>query len=368
MQAPPSAAPAAHRRWFILDAIGPFFRGYDRHRINWSKVPFPHLDRDGCVDRARFPVIREDVRRLCEHAARHGFDAVSVDDLAHLAGHAAYPPDLRARIEAYREEYARTFDRIDSDRLVLSMKHGESDFFRYLAVNKQFFRGRHLRLVELQARHEYEGAGAFPSFIGGDYERCRNQLRAAPHLAGAIVWCRTDGWMRFRRLTFVERSPVWNEINTWVSVRLFRDGVTAAEAVESWRQAYAPHLDGARLLRLLRLSEEGVAELLYVDDFARQKFFFRRLRVPPLLSVFWDHVIVNHAMRQLLRCYVADGEAKILQARQALEKIAEMRRLVDRLFTIRLLGWIYPLLRRRGGGVLPEFSRRQAMGIDTVFK
>ncbi len=354
-----------------------------------------------------------------------------------------------------RETFASTFADLRSDRLILSMKYGESDFFRYLPLNKQFFRGHHPRLVELQARREYEGAGEYPSFIGGDYEYYRNRLREAPHLTGAMIWCQTGGWTRFRRLTFGKNSSLWNEINTWVSVRLFRDGVTASEAVESWRIACAPQLDGARLLRLLRLSEEVVSELLYIDDFARQKIFFRRLRVPPLLSVFWDHVLVNHPMRQLMRCFVTEGEAKVLQAQRALEKIREMQRLaaelglpgrdfefmydtfavlaaareyyfrdyspelaarltqlraeyrkrhamrysihldfhpvnmkrarlqkflkvlfrqkrgyrlIDRLFTIRLLGWIYPLLRRRSGRLMPEFSKHQAMGVDALFR
>jgi hypothetical protein len=28
---------------FLIDAIGPFFRGYVRSRVNWSKIPFMHL-------------------------------------------------------------------------------------------------------------------------------------------------------------------------------------------------------------------------------------------------------------------------------------------------------------------------------------
>lgn len=566
---------------YLLDAIGPFFRDGPATRLNWSKIPFPHLERQGRVDRDRFARIRDDFARLCDQAARYGFNALSLDDLAHLADHPAYPRRLRERLADYREEYARlfaiaaerglqvylttdlmffnetldrelgrdharilaflrhhlhelftrhpgvaglitrigeadgldvegdfhsrltirsprdarrylrhllpvfdqhrrrwifrtwsvgayrigdliwnrvtfrrTFEGITSPNLVVSMKYGESDFFRFLPLNRQFFRSRLPCLVELQARREYEGAGQFPAFIGADYERFRNQLREAPHLAGVMVWCQTGGWTRFRRLTFGADSSLWNEINTWVSVHLFRDQATAADAVESWRRTCAPHLDGPRLLRLLRLSEEVICELLYIDDFARQKVFFRRLRVPPLLSVFWDHVLVNHPMRQFLRCFVREGEEKILQGQRALEKIREMQRLaaelglpdgdltfmydtfavlaaarayyfrefcpaivdeltrlrdsyrarhpvrysihldfrpvqlkrerlrwilkvlfrrqrgyrlVDRLFTIRLLGWLYPLLRGRAR-ILPDFSRKQAMGIDAVFK
>ena len=566
----------------IVDGLAPFFREAKGARINWSKIPFADLESGGSPDRALLGRIREDFRHFCGEAVRYGFNAITLDDLAHLTDHPNYPPALRAKIAVYQDEFARLFEiaaahglgvfittdimfhragdqaprfgrfnamasalehaltqlftrfptlaglvsrigetdgvdvqddfrsRLDirnarqarrlllrllplfeqhqrwwifrtwsvgayrigdliwnrttfraafsgltSPRLILSMKYGESDFFRYLPLNRHFFRTQLPCLVELQARREYEGAGEYPSFIGGDYEHYRDHLRQAPHLAGAMVWCQTGGWMRFRRLTFGATSSRWNEINTWVTARLFRDGVTAAEAVEYWRQAVAPQLDGVRLLRLLRLSEEVVGELLYMDEFARQKLFFRRLRVPPLLSVYWDHVMVNHPMRQFLRCFVRDGDRLILQGRRALEKIREMQelaagtdlpagdlafmydtfellavareyyfgdfspelaerlvelrkayracypsrysvhldfrplnlthhrlgtmlrilfrrqrgyRLIDRLFTIRILGWLYPLLRRRSNRMVPSFANQQAMGLDSIFK
>ena len=56
------------------------------------------------------------------------------------------------------------------------MKHGESDFFRYLPLNRSFFRVKQRKLLELQARREYEGAGEYPSFIGWDCERFAEEL------------------------------------------------------------------------------------------------------------------------------------------------------------------------------------------------
>jgi len=567
---------------FILDAIGPFFRHAPPGRINWSKIPFSHLEHNGVVNRERFVEIRRDFKTVCEKAVEFGFNAISLDDLAHLTDHPAYSADLHARIRAYQEEYSilfniavelglhiyittdimyfnatlekelghrhsgiarflgqsidelfrrfpqvtgiisrigetdgldvegdfrsqltirnprqarqfltsilpvfekhdrhwifrtwsvgayrigdliwnrdtlqKTFDRIQSRHLTLSIKHGESDFFRYLPVNKQFFRGELSKIIELQARREYEGAGEYPSFIGFDYEKYRDQLREAKHMAGAMVWCQTGGWTRFRRLSFLDPGAVWNEINTWVAIRLFRDGVSAEQAIESWRQRYAPAMDPAKLLQFLQLSDSVVQRLLYVEEFARQKIFFRRLRIPTQLSVFWDHILINHSMRQVLRCFVTDGEVAIKQAHQSLRELAEMKqlaadlklpvddiifmhdtfevlaaareyyfrefspeivarltslrteyrarypvrysihldfkpvriksrrlrgylkilfrnkrgyRLIDRIFTVRILSWLYPLLKRMGFRFLPEFSDKQAMGIDTLFK
>jgi hypothetical protein len=270
-----------------------------------------------------------------------------------------------------------------------------------------------------------------------------------------MVWCQTGGWIRFRRLTFLDREALWNEINTWTAIRIIKDGSDANAAIASWCRRFAPEMNSAELLHFLQLSSEVVTNLLYVDEYARRKVFFRRLRVPPLLTVFWDHVIINHSMRQLLRCFVNDGEAVIARGRDSLTKIDEMRnlaerlrlpvkdidfmrdtfaifavareyyfgeytptlaarlrsmrddyrnrhatrysvqldfnpvkiktrrlrfylkllfrdkrgyRLLDRIFTIRILGWVYPVLTRAGLKFLPDFSRKQAMGIDSVFK
>lgn len=569
-------------RIYILDAIGPFFRDLPPGRINWSKIPFAHLENQGRVRREIFAKVREDFRTVCENAAAYGFNAISVDDLAHLHDHPTYPGDLRERIRDYQQEFRalftiavecglsiyittdimfyhpsieascgrdptrlrarmveaiddvfahfpmvsgvisrigesdgldvegdflsrltirsprqarkwvkallpvfeshrrrwifRTwsvgayrvgdliwnrdtlrsiFEGIDSPWLTLSMKHGESDFFRHLPVSVQFHRGSLPRLVELQARREYEGAGEYPSFIGPEIERFRDELRHVPTIAGAMVWCQTGGWIRFRRLTFLEPAGVWNAINTWVAIRVMKDGYSAAEAVEGWRRRCAPHLDAHMLWRLLMLSSDVVTRLLYIEEFARKKVYFRRLRIPPLLAVFWDHVLINHGMRQIMRCFVTDGEAVVKSGETALKQLEEMitlaeqlplrpedlvfmrdtfrilalareyyfrdfspeivvrlekareqyraqyatrysihldfrplairtsrlrwylgilfreqrgYRLIDRIFTIRILGWIYPLLQKVGVSFLPAFSRKQAMGIDSLFK
>jgi hypothetical protein len=95
---------------YILDAIGPFFRAAPPGRVNWSKIPFAGLERDGLVRRDLFPRIREDFRLICEQAAAAGFNALSIDDLAHLHDHPTYPAPLREKIRVYREEFAALFD------------------------------------------------------------------------------------------------------------------------------------------------------------------------------------------------------------------------------------------------------------------
>jgi hypothetical protein len=568
---------------FLIDAIGPFFRGYrEGKRVNWSKIPFEHLEKDGKAHRERLEAITSDLIRVFDRVRDMGYNAVTLDDVAHMMPHPDLEPEVNAKLEVYAEYYAewirlarerdlkvfittdfffstpasharagrwftsrvrwfreflkqffvrypdvagiilrigevdgkdvegdfrshllvrtprharcllrtllplfesqgrhlifrlwsvgaypvgdliwnrktlhKVFDPFDSPNLILSIKHGESDFFRHLPLNKQFLRSPHKKIVELQARREYEGCGEYPSYIGHDVEKIRLLLQGTPGLIGMSVWCQTGGWTRFHRLTFVENSSVWNEINTWVCIRIFRYGETSRTALERYAEnAYSPEQAPA-LVEMMNASDQAVKTLLYIDEFAQRKLFFRRVRLPSTLSVYWDRILILHAIRKILRCLVDNGEAKVEQGVDALRVIHQMRTLArqeklptdgldfmydtfeilaearvyyfrpfseeqtqhlrqmiqtyqerypsgysvrmeltpftvrsrtlrvflntvlrekrgyrafDHVITVRLLSLFYPIFRRLGRGVIPDFMHKQAMGLEAVFK
>ncbi len=409
---------------YLIDAIGPFFPGYERFRINWSKLPWMRF-REMSSDEIRecFVQIRADMQTFCRSVADIGYNGVTLDDVPHLARHEFYEEPVRERIELYRREFRQLFDvirgeglqlyltmdiltltpaleqrlgrserrqreflvglldrffvdfpevagvvirigesdgldieedfhsklvlrspamvnrclkailpvfehhrrrcifrtwtvgahevgdliwheatlektvaGITSSALVLSMKYGESDFFRYLSLNRNFFVTTLPKIVELQTRREYEGCGEFPSFVGGDYEQLSIELREAPGVIGISVWCQTGGWTPFRRLAFIDHSAIWTEINTFVTLRLFKHGELVEEAL-----SHLPNVENqAALIELLHLSEEVILQLLYLPDFARQRFYFRRVRIPPLLGVYWHHIFVAHSLKKML--------------------------------------------------------------------
>ena len=570
---------------FLIDAIGPFFRGYRRRRINWSKIPFHHLALDGPERRAQFDRIAEDMRLLARRVHAMGYNAVSLDDVAHLADHPWYEVEHRHMVQVLQEEFrslfailraqglaiyltmdvlsftpalkaqlgqnhkkthgfihtllerfladfpevsgvilrigesdgrdvktlmrselcirrpsqlngllktliplferekrllilrnwtvgaysvgdfiwrsntlTRVLDGIDSSAFVLSMKYGDSDFFRYLQLNQNFFGTTVQKIIELQARREYEGCGEYPSFIGGDYAAYACELGRAKNMLGISVWCQTGGWLPFRRLAFLDRNAVWTEINAFVCIQLFRDQVTPEEAVRRYCTLHGV-LAPEALVQLLKLSEQVVKDLLYIPDYARQQLFFRRVRIPPLLAVYWNTMFINHSMRKLMRYFVRDQRRCIASGYQALAQIdmmielaksaampvADIRfmresftllalareyyflpytleirlrikeakrrykrlyplgsryryrvktsfkpfrvkrrylgwlanivfrrqpgyRLIDRLLFLRLLSIGYFFLHRARPKILPKFARKNAMGLDTVFK
>jgi hypothetical protein len=567
----------------LIDGIGPFFRGYQKRRINWSKIPFPHLATAGPAYTPQWRAIHEDLEIFARRVSSLGYNAVSLDDVAHLSDHPWFEPEIRTRNAVFRQQFrslfgllgahglrvyltadfvttseavdarlrggsavatkwfqelidaclddfpqiegiilrigeadghdvrdplrsrlilrtAREVNRmlrgllpifeargrrlvfrtwtvgahligdliwhrgrlasalkgIASRHLVLSMKYGESDFFRYLPLNRHFFRIDLPKIIELQARREYEGAGEYPSFIGWDCERYARELAGARDVLGISVWCQTGGWHAFRRLAFLEREAVWIDLNATVALRIFKERASVEEAVASFFDGR----DVSAAMELLRLAEVVILEILYVEEFAREKLFFRRVRIPPLLHVYWDSIFINQSVRRLLLHFVRDPEEAIRAGEAAFGLFDRMivlarhiglpdedlcfmrdtfsllllarrfyllppepaldeeiksakkaykarwprsrrqryrvrldfetdrfnrrtmkwlmglvvrrqrgyRHVLDRLFTLNVLSWIYFLFRSRQQKTLPKFLRKTAMGVDSLFR
>ena len=436
---------AANMELFLIDAIGPFFRGYDNPRVNWSKIPFPYL---AAASEEQWAQIETDLRSFAREVSAQGYNAVTLDDLAHLAPHPLHEPEVAALISMFREKFRRffeilhdeanlkiylttdvlpmtpavakglggdlkilenyykdlvcgilddfpqldglilrigesdgtdvstpirtqlhlrsaketnrllrlllpefekrgrnlilrtrtvgahrigdliwhsgtladTFKGIDSPNFIVSMKHGESDFFRYLPLNRAFFRLPHKKIIEMQARREYEGAGEYPSFIGRDCEHFARELTGATNMVGMSVWCQTGGWHRFRRLAFLEAGnrDVWIRLNTAVAIGVFKYGKSVEEIIAD----LTPH--SPAVLELLRHSDTVIHELLYIEEFARQKLFFRRVRVPPMLHMYWDSIFINHGVRKIVSHFITDPERALRAGEAASELFPRM--------------------------------------------
>lgn len=225
--------------------------------------------------------------------------------------------------------FHRVFDGIYSDNLIVAHKFGETDFFRYLNLNPLFFESAPAKIVELQARREYEGFGEFPSFVGFDYERYARYLSDCENLRGISVWCQTGGWSHFDRLTYLRNSSLWVELNTGVALRIFRNGESAEQAVEAFLAERLPGADPDQFIQLLRYADQVIKELWYIPEFSRQRQYFRRTRVPPLLWNYWDHVIINHTLRKIIRRFVHERNEAIHDGYRMLQKVRRMQQLAE---------------------------------------
>lgn len=93
----------------IIDTLAPFGVPNSAGPINWSKVDFAALGQNGELNAVTIARILERSKLYLQRARAAGYNAVSVDDLAHLAVHNFYPPPLKRRLATYQKMYAQFF-------------------------------------------------------------------------------------------------------------------------------------------------------------------------------------------------------------------------------------------------------------------
>ncbi|NCP02001.1 MAG: hypothetical protein GW861_01325 [Deltaproteobacteria bacterium] len=202
----------------------------------------------------------------------------------------------------------RAFANIATPSFIVSHKYAAGDFFRHLPLNDFIHSSPHQQIIELQARREYEGFGVFPAYVGRQYQEYRDALASCPTLRGISVWCQTGGWSHFDRLTFLAGSSPWNELNAFAALQLFSSEKNAEEILREFcRQRFAA-ADSDKLVEVVELFDGLIDHLWYFTPFARRSLWFRRLRVPPLLWIFWDTVLVNRALRLVFQAFQENGK------------------------------------------------------------
>lgn len=436
----------------IIDALGPFIEPTDHDVINWSKVNFSDLEKDGRLSADVINRIEQRFASYVETVKDLGYDSLSFDDLAHIVHFSWYNDGLSQLLKDYHDLYKRlfkiakhkdmkifintdylfynddihsymtsnalsnedffvkvlttafeifpeidginlrigendgkdvksnfpsklvlrtprrvntllrqilpifeqanktlifrtwtvgvyqvgdliwnqrTFDTvfasITSSALIISMKFGDTDFMRYLKLNPLFFKSSHKKIIELQTRREWEGMGTYPSFVGWDYNDYFQELKMSETIVGIHVWCQTGGWAKkaWTNITYLEGSSFWNELNTYVTIKMYRDGCSPETAIAAFCRAYAIE-DIAQFTRLIELSDVAIKQGLYIGELAKQTHYFRRSRVPTLLWLTWDRILLQPIAIFLIRRLVTNPTAAIQEARAATEASDKM--------------------------------------------
>ena len=127
------------------------------------------------------------------------------------------------------------------------------------------------------------------------------QLKAFDHFAGISIWCQTGGWHAFRRLTFLENSSPWVELNCQSAIDVIKHERTPEQSIE----AQFPKQHEAATA-ILEASEEVIRKLFYIRTFAQQELFFRRVRIPTLLHLYWDRLFISNTIRTIIRFFTPD--------------------------------------------------------------
>src|SRR5688572_18224300 len=93
----------------IIDALGPFMEDNDREIMNWSKVHFSDLETSGRITAATQRRIIGRFERYTQQIAALGYNALSVDDLAHLVTFPFYGQPLQTLLADYGTLYQKLF-------------------------------------------------------------------------------------------------------------------------------------------------------------------------------------------------------------------------------------------------------------------
>ena len=217
---------------------------------------------------------------------------------------------------------------LKSESFLLSYKFSQSDFTRYQPLNPFALNSPAPYILELQTRREYEGFGEFPCFVGFDYASYARQLRQNRMLRGIHVWCQTGGWSRFRNFSFLKRRSYFNELNTAVTLELFKNQGNVDRALE---KSGFKGQDLSRMKRFLELSDDLIKQVLYIPSFAARTLFINRSRIPPLVHILWDRITVTSLIAFMIQVYSRDVPSDLKKSDAAMAGLPEMRKLARKL-------------------------------------
>ena len=243
--------------------------------------------------------------------------------------------------------YERVLGDIDSPSLIVSTKYTKGDFFSYLPLNPTLMSGRHRRIVEFQARPEFEGFGAFPDFLGEEWANALRTIRAKnPRLAGTYIYSQAGGPLRAgpRMLYPLHGFWLWTDANVFVGSQLAMNSSADVRALaRQWASerfgdprgddrgesgaASAPSAQrvGDAVANMLIETRRAVLDGFYIRAFAEREVRVPGLELPPLMWIFeWDRVGGWHSLLSLV--YRGSRDAVDVSIAEGHEAAAIVRR------------------------------------------
>ena len=229
--------------------------------------------------------------------------------------------------------YERVLGPLDAPGLVVSTKLIMGDYDSYLPLNPTLQAGAHPRLVEMQARREFEGFNAFPNYLGPLHQVALQRfLRANPHITGAWTWNQFGGPQHAGPMSLYPFHGFWLLIdaNTYASSHLAWDPDADLGAItRAWvRQRFGtdPGVVSA-ITEILQRSREAVRKGFYIGPYARKQVRALGLEPPPMMWIFkWD-IVGGDAASLAAIYFTARGELDLAIAEgfQAVDVARAMR-------------------------------------------
>lgn len=259
--------------------------------------------------------------------------------------------------------YEEVLGGLDDPHLIVSTKYTLGDFYSHLPFNGTLESGTQRRIVEFQARREFEGFGALPNDLTGLHQQAlRRFLAANPHVEGIWTWTQDGGPLRAGPMTLYLRTGFWQlyDLNAYTLGRLARDpDAPAGQLTADWvRQTFTTDpATVAAVCEMLAMSREAVTKGLYVGAYADRSVRALGLEPPPMMWIFeWDIVTGDSAALDSIYAVTrgtgsaADGagsaalDAAVAEGDRAVEVAGRMRAVIAATDPAR---WRDPVLRAR---------------------
>lgn len=232
------------------------------------------------------------------------------------------------------QTYERALGGINSPNLIVATKYCMGDYDSFLPLNPTLFGGPHRRIIEFQARREYEGAGSIPNYMGPLHQTALLEILSKnPRIEGAWVWTQTGGPLRAGPMNLYPLYGFWrwNDLNTYHLGELLRNPAIDSRAVlrrwlANW-PAFSP--DEAATLEGLLLASHELTELgLYIRPAAKKEVRALGLEPPPLL---WLWGFVAGSSSELATAYALARDELQSSIEEPYEAAAVLREFGSRL-------------------------------------
>ena len=226
--------------------------------------------------------------------------------------------------------YDRILGDIYSDNLIISTKLTKGDFWNSVPYNPTLYSGHHKRIVELQARREFEAFNVIPNYVAPDYqEALRGFLKKNPNIVGVWVWTQAGGPIRQGPMMIYPFYGhwLWTDANVYATAKIAEH---PGEPVDKWTREWVRNTFGGgqevedKLTELLALSHGTAVKGLTIPQFARKEVSGVGMEIPPVIYSYWDLMesstsvmsLVYKASRGELGNAVADGFAAVSEVRR----------------------------------------------------
>jgi hypothetical protein len=253
--------------------------------------------------------------------------------------------------------YEQVLGGVDDPHLIVSTKYSLGDFYSHLPFNGTLKAGTQRRIVELQARREFEGFGALPDDLTTLHrEALRTLLAANPHIEGIWTWSQLGGPLRAGPRTLYLRTGFWqlSDLNVYTAARLAADpDADPARLSADWiRQTFSTDPATVRAVgQVLALSRQAITKGLYIGPYADRTVKALGLEPPPMMWIFeWDIVTGDSAV--LDSVYAVSRDHLDEAIREGDEATATARRMRDLLAATDPAAWRDPAQRRSFAGAL----------------